>query len=73
MKFKGDKPCLFIHPRCKNLIEELEGYRYADKKGKSNIKEEPIKLADHACDALRYGLYSYEKGFIPRSYRGSFL
>ena len=51
--FKND--LLFIDKGCKNLIKELESYRY-DKN-----TERPIKKDDHALDALRYGL----SGFNP--------
>ena len=71
LKLMGDgRPRLFISTRCKNLIMEMESYRYADKKGRSNLKEEPLKLKDHAVDALRYGLYTYLKGFKPASIKG---
>lgn len=47
-----------IHPSCKNLIWELETYRYPDKKPAQNEKETPVKENDHACDAIRYGLHN---------------
>jgi len=47
-----------IHPDCKNLIYELETYRYPDKKPERNEEEKPIKENDHALDALRYALYT---------------
>jgi phage terminase large subunit len=50
-----------IHPSCKNLIMELETYRYPDKKPDNNEPEKPIKENDHLLDALRYALYNYEK------------
>jgi len=42
---------LFIHERCQNLINELNMYQYAD-----DEKDRPVKLHDHAMDALRYAL-----------------
>ena len=36
-----------IDPKCKNLIEELEGYQWGP-------EERPIKANDHHCDAIRY-------------------
>ena len=45
-----DNNKLYIHPRCKNLLEEIESYTWKD----SETKEEPVKINDHACDALRY-------------------
>ncbi|HHE46060.1 MAG TPA: hypothetical protein ENL05_01805 [Candidatus Moranbacteria bacterium] len=50
---------IHIHPDCKNLIWELETYRYPDKKPDKNNPEKPIKENDHALDALRYALYTY--------------
>lgn len=44
-----------IHPRCKNLIRELSGYRW-DPKAQLAGQDKPIKHDDHACDALRYAL-----------------
>ena len=54
--FKQDR--IHIHPDCKNLIYELETYRYPDKKPDRNEEEKPIKENDHALDALRYALYT---------------
>lgn len=54
--FKTNK--LKIHSSCTNLIAELETYRYKDKKENQNEPEEPVKENDHACDALRYAIYS---------------
>ena len=48
---------IHISPNCKNLIHELETYRYPDKKPDSNEVEKPVKENDHALDALRYALY----------------
>lgn len=45
---------LKISPRCNNLIRELESYRW--KPGYED--EQPEKEDDHACDALRYALFS---------------
>jgi len=53
--FKQNK--IRIHQDCKNLIWELETYRYEDKQPDRNIKEVPVKENDHAVDALRYALY----------------
>ncbi len=56
------KPRLFIFNTCTNLIEELSRYRYKElsgqQQGKVAEKEEPVKLDDHACDALRYLIMS---------------
>lgn len=56
--FKANR--LKIHSRCINLIQELETYSYPEKKTNTNEPENPIKENDHALDALRYVLSSYE-------------
>lgn len=56
VKLKGapgrGEPALFIHRGCRNLRDELSSYRY--RKG----SEKPVKEHDHACDALRYLVFS---------------
>lgn len=47
---------LKIHESCKNLIWELENYRYPDSRPNHNDDENPIKENDHAIDAMRYAL-----------------
>jgi PBSX family phage terminase large subunit len=49
---------IHIHPDCKNLIMELETYRYPDKKPDQNEQEKPVAENNHAVDALRYALYT---------------
>jgi PBSX family phage terminase large subunit len=74
MKINGSgTPKLRVTYGCKNLINELDNYRYQDKKGLTDIKEQPIKSDDHAVDALRYAIYTYDKGFHPRTYKGAWL
>lgn len=48
---------IHISSDCKNLIHELETYRYPEKKPDQNEQEKPVKENDHALDALRYALY----------------
>lgn len=59
---KTGKPRIYIFDTCLNLIEELAQYRYAElrgnQQGQQNEKEEPRKVNDHACDALRYLIMS---------------
>jgi len=51
---------LKIHPRCKNLIRELQMYRYDDRGHSVDGGEpKPLKLDDHAPDALRYLLFNF--------------
>jgi len=44
-------PRLYVHPRCKRLIEAMQGYRYSDGGGEVPIKD---GVHDHLIDALRY-------------------
>jgi len=43
-------PRLFIFSNCRNLILEIPDYIWKDGEDK------PVKVNDHACDALRYGI-----------------
>lgn len=58
---------IHIHPDCKNLIYELETYRYPEKRPDQNEPEKPVKENDHLLDALRYALYT-NKPVIQRAY-----
>lgn len=57
-----NKPKLFIFDTCTNLIDEFSQYRYRElttsQKGRQNEREEPVKVHDHALDALRYLIMS---------------
>jgi PBSX family phage terminase large subunit len=44
-----------VHEDCKPLLNEIPAYMWDDKKTKVG-EEAPIKINDHACDALRYGV-----------------
>lgn len=52
------KPRLYVFNTCINLIDEIAKYRYqtlaSHQQGKHAEKEEPVKMHDHALDALRY-------------------
>ncbi len=54
---------LFVHKDCKNLVFELNNYRWREK-GTSvvdmNEPELPIKEHDHLLDAMRYALHMME-------------
>jgi hypothetical protein len=57
-----NKPRLYFFRNCVNLIDEMSRYRYKEltsqQQGKQAEKEEPVKVDDHACDALRYLIMS---------------
>lgn len=55
-----DAGVIRIHPRCKHLIDEIQGYAW-DSKAQAQGEDRPVKANDHACDALRYGLMEYER------------
>lgn len=62
---------LKVHPRQEKLIEEFGLYEY-DKGLLDKGKEVPVKVKDHAMDALRYlvmGLWSKLKYFLPAGER----
>lgn len=48
------KPTLFISSVCKNLIQEMEAYKYPEEKINRNPSDLPVKENDHGPDALRY-------------------
>ena len=56
---------LFIHESCKNLIAELESYRY--KEGTEDV----IKEGDDLCDALRYALFNKNGIILPHTINNS--
>lgn len=51
-------PRITVDPRCENVIREFETYEWKlrDKANSTDTKDEPIKVNDHAMDALRYGV-----------------
>lgn len=55
---KNNRPSLYFFDTCTNLLEEVTTYRYPDlRPNQQGIKaenEKPIKVNDHALDALRY-------------------
>ncbi|MDX2140298.1 MAG: phage terminase large subunit [Chloroflexota bacterium] len=55
---------LYIHPRCQILIEQLYSYQYAPVKPNSSGGDDPppLKVDDHAPDALRYGIATIALG-----------
>ncbi len=57
------KPRLFIFKNCVNTTRELVGYKWAEGTESKDPTDEPLKVNDHACDALRYGIYGVEGNF----------
>jgi len=48
------KPTIFFSSVCKNIIREIESYKYPEEKLDRNPSELPMKEDDHGPDALRY-------------------
>lgn len=61
LTIKADgRPSLFVSEECQNTINEFNMYRFPDEKeGKVN-KDTPLKINDHAMDAIRYALHSWK-------------
>lgn len=63
---------IVVSPRSAGLRKELQGYCWQrDQQG--NLTQKPVKIEDHACDALRYAAYTWHvKGYDRRTkmYRG---
>ena len=55
---------IHIHPRCINTIREIKGYKY--RKNRDGVTlDEPVKVNDHAMDALAYGVYGVRGQLSP--------
>ena len=57
---------LYIDSQSINLCKEIGGYSYR-KDNNGNILEEPIKIRDHAMDAMRYGLFTHFGKIRPKA------
>ncbi len=66
---KTNRPLLFIFDTCVNLLEEITTYRYPDlrpnQQGVKSEDEKPIKVDDHALDALRYMIVDLPERYKP--------
>lgn len=49
---------LLVHHKSSNLVAELQSYKWKKDKN-DNVLEEPVKAADHLCDALRYAVFTH--------------
>ncbi len=54
------KNLIYIDKKCRNAIRELLAYTYEKEKLNQNPGEKPVKVYDHACDALRYALFTFK-------------
>jgi PBSX family phage terminase large subunit len=55
---------LRVHASCKPLISEMASYSWDDKATELG-QDKPLKVADHAVDALRYGIHTTEALWRP--------
>ena len=56
------QPSLVVARSCNNLIRQMQNYRYAPGTDTKDPKDAaPIKKDDHAVDALRYIVWSFER------------
>jgi PBSX family phage terminase large subunit len=67
------KPGLFVRePSCPNLLVEFMNYRYQESEDGKPMQEKPVKMFDHAMDALRYGimgtLHGEKVGYVDVGY-----
>lgn len=72
MMVQGDnKPMFHVFSNCTNLISEIQGYRWPDGTKGKNPRDIPIDKDDHACDAMRYAIYSdhHRQGHAPEVHR----
>jgi len=64
LKVQDDgKPRLFIFNTCKNTVKEIGGYKWSEGTESHAAKDEPLKVNDHTCDCVRYGIYGIEGKF----------
>ena len=51
---------IIVDKKSVNLLKEIKSYRWKqDKEGKT--LDEPVKINDHLCDAMRYAIYNHFK------------
>lgn len=55
---------LRVHESCRPLIMELAGYSWDDKATEKG-EDKPMKVADHAVDALRYAIHTTQSVWRP--------
>jgi hypothetical protein len=56
------KAGMTVDPSCTGLLDELPNYTWAPDKQTGTLKEQPVKVGDDACDALRYAVMALTSG-----------
>jgi len=61
---------LKIFKTCRNTLDEIETYHYPSEDDTESDRrlDLPVKKHDHAMDAMRYGLHTYQPGGITEPY-----
>jgi len=57
------KPRLFIFRNCRHTAKEMSCYKWAEGTETKDARDEPLKVNDHTCDCVRYGIYGVEGKF----------
>lgn len=52
---------LYIHSQSANLLKEIKSYKFKEGLRSEQTKDEPLKINDHAMDAMRYAAISLKK------------
>ena len=55
---------LTVDPSCRGLLAELPNYHWAPERASGGLRDEPVKLDDDACDALRYAVMGLTAGGV---------
>jgi phage terminase large subunit len=58
------KAGMTVDPSCTGLLDELPNYSWAPDRASGNLKEQPVKIGDDACDSLRYALMGLTVGGV---------
>ena len=67
------KPRWMVAARCKVLIKQMIGHRWAEGTDTRDPADLPVKIDDHAIDAMEYGIHSQRGSFGRRASDGVVL
>ncbi len=57
---------IYVHPNCKEIIEEFKNYTWIKDKKTGEYINKPIDKYNHGLDAFRYSISTEIKGYIPK-------
>jgi len=58
------KAGMTVDPSCTGLLDELPNYTWAPDRQTGMLKEQPVKVGDDACDAIRYAVMGLSVGGV---------